>query len=256
MAGRAVTMGAGSALTGKVIVVTGGASGIGRAAVKRCAALGARVVLGDVAEAEGEAVAAAVRAREDRALFVPCDVTSEAQCGALMAAALEAHGRLDVLIACAGILQGAFVDVADLEDERFAHVIDVNLRGAFLSVKHAVRGMDGGGVILLLASGAGVTGSSSSVAYGASKGAVHGLGLVLQPRLAGRGIRVNTVAPGAIATPLKEQNVRDAGRARDASAAEIEAAQRALGDPAGVARVLAFLASDDADYVRGTIFTR
>ena len=251
MAGRAVTTEAGTTLSGKVIVVTGGASGIGRAAVERCAALGARVVLGDVAEAEGKAVAAAVRA-----LFVPCDVTMEAQCRNLMAATVEAHGRLDALIVCAGILQGAFVDVADLEDETFARVIDVNLRGAFLSVKHAVRAMNGGGVILLLASGAGVTGPSSSVAYGASKGAVHGLGLVLQQRLAGRGIRVNTVAPSAIATPLKEQNVSDAGRARGASAAEIEAAQRALGDPAGVARVLAFLASDDADYVRGTVFTR
>lgn len=251
MAGRAVTTDAGSALLGKVIVVTGGASGIGRAAVERCAALGAHVVLGDVAEAEGEAAAAAVRA-----LFVPCDVTIETQCRNLMAATVEAHGRLDVLIACAGILQGAFVDVADLGDETFARVIDVNLRGAFLSVKHAVRAMTDGGVILLLTSGAGVTGPSSSVAYGASKGAVHGLGLVLQHRLAGRGTRVNTVAPGSIATPLKEQNVRDAGHARGASDAEIETAQRALGDPAGVARVLAFLASDDADYVRGTIFTR
>ena len=256
MADRAVTTDAGRALSGKVIVVTGGASGIGRATVDRCAALGAHVVLGDVAQADGEAVAAAVRAREGRALFVPCDVTMETQCRHLITTAVEAHGRLDALIVCAGILQGAFVDVSDLEDETFARVMDVNLRGAFLSVKHAVRAMSGDGVILLLASGAGVTGPSSSVAYGASKGAVHGLGLVLQHRVAGRGIRVNTVAPGAIATPLKEQNVRDAGRARDASAAEIEAAQRALGDPAGVARVLAFLASDDADYVRGTIFTR
>jgi NAD(P)-dependent dehydrogenase (short-subunit alcohol dehydrogenase family) len=113
-----------------------------------------------------------------------------------------------------------------------------------------------GGTILLLSSGAGVTTGSSSYAYGSSKGGIHGLGLVLQQRLAGRPIRVNTVCPSGIATPLKVKNVEDGARAEGLDAQELAERKRQLADPAGVARVLALLVSDDADYVRGTIFTR
>ena len=105
------------------------------------------------------------------------------------------------------------------------------------------------------ASGAGVTSRSSSVAYGTSKAAVHGLGFVAPARLAGRPIRINTVCPGNIATPLKLANVEDEGRAREWPREAVDAAKQELLDPDGVARVLAFLASDEADYVEGTVFT-
>ncbi|MBM4435646.1 MAG: SDR family oxidoreductase [Actinobacteria bacterium] len=247
----------GGNLSGKVIVVTGGASGIGRAAVERCAAQGAAVVFGDLASSDGAAVAGGLHARGLGVTFVPVDVTVEAECARLMGAATDAFGRLDVLIACAGILQGAFVDIADFDDEVFQHVLDVNVRGMFLSVKHAARAMSPrGGTILLIASGAGVIGGSSSYAYGTSKAAVHGLGRVLQANKDGTALRVNIVCPGNIATPLKIRNVEDAARARGLSAAQLAAARRGLADPDGVAKVLAFLASDDAAFVRGTIFTR
>ena len=147
--------------------------------------------------------------------------------------------------------------IEDFETATFDRVLGVNARGMFLCAKHAVRAMgEAGGVILLLASGAGVTSGSSSYAYGTSKGAVHGLGLVMQGRMGYYPIRVNTVAPGSIATALKLQNVIDVGQAAGVSDEEIRRRHAELGDPIGVARVLAFLASDEADYVRGTVFTR
>jgi meso-butanediol dehydrogenase / (S,S)-butanediol dehydrogenase / diacetyl reductase len=113
----------------------------------------------------------------------------------------------------------------------------------------------GHGVIVLLASGAGVTGGSSSVAYAASKGGVHGLSLVLQEHLHPAGIRVHDVCPGSVDTPLKRQNVADMARVTGQSVEEALATAK-LVDPRGVARLLAFLVSDDADLVRGTVFTR
>ena len=244
-------------LDGRVIVVTGGASGIGQATVERCALLGADVAIGDVPSSAGASVAEGLRANGYRVAFVPTDVTVEAQCSELMHAAIATFGKLDVLIACAGILEGAMVDVDELEDATFQHVMDVNVRGAFLCVKHAVRVMKAsGGVIILIASGAGVTGGSSSYAYGTSKAGVHGLGKVLQSRLDPSNIRVNTVCPGSIATPLKIRNIEDVARTQRGGAAMAAQAKDKLGDPEGVARVLAFLASPDAAYVRGTIFTR
>ena len=243
-------------LQGRVIIVTGGASGIGRATVELCVQRGARVVLADLPQSQGAAIADSLTAEGHTVRFVACDVSEEPDVEDLLAATSDL-GRLDVLIACAGILQGALVPIEDFETATFDRVLGVNARGMFLCAKHAVRAMgEAGGVILLLASGAGVTSGSSSYAYGTSKGAVHGLGLVMQGRMGDYPIRINTVAPGSIATALKLQNVVDVGHATGVSDDEIRRRQAQLGDPAGVARVLAFLASPDADYVRGTVFTR
>lgn len=243
-------------LKDRVIIVTGGASGIGRATVEVCARRGGRVVLADLPQSQGAAIANSLTAEGHTVRFIACDVANESDVENLLAATSEL-GRLNVLIACAGILQGATVPIDELETATFDRVLGVNARGMFLCAKHAVRAMgEAGGVILLLASGAGVTSGSSSYAYGTSKGAVHGLGLVMQGRMGYYPIRVNTVAPGSIATALKLQNVVDVGKAAGLSDEEIRRRHAELGDPAGVARVLAFLASDEADYVRGTVFTR
>ncbi len=115
----------------------------------------------------------------------------------------------------------------------------------------------GHGVILCLASGAGVTGASSSLAYGSSKAGVHGFVMTLRPQLDAQGIRVHDVCPGAISTVMKRDIIALQARLEGRSPQEVLAeAELGLGDPVGVARVLAFLASDDADYVRGTIFVR
>jgi NAD(P)-dependent dehydrogenase (short-subunit alcohol dehydrogenase family) len=147
--------------------------------------------------------------------------------------------------------------VDELDEDTFSEVLDVNLKGSYLCVKTAVPWMRraGGGVILLVASGAGVRRPSSSVAYGASKGGVHGLFLTLEPRLAAQGIRAHDVCPATIDTAMMRDVIVRGALAQGRSPEEALAAAP-LGDPSGVARVLAFLASPDADYVRGTVFTR
>lgn len=246
-------------LVGKVAVVTGGARGIGGATAELLARDGAQVVIGDLRAAEASATLARITAAGGEAVFVETDVTSEESAKRLMAAAVERWDRLDVLVHAAGILKGAALLVDELDAETFDEVIGVNLRGAFLCSKYAAAEMrkQRSGVMLLIASGAGVRGGSSSVAYGSSKGGVHGLSLVLAPQLEPHGIRVHGICPGSLATELKLDNVADVARARgEDPAAARDRAARELGDPAGVARILAFLASDGADYVRGSIFTR
>jgi len=238
-------------LINRVAVITGGARGIGGGAAKVFAQEGAQVVIGDVLETEGNATVAAIREAGGEAVFVRCDVSKEDNCRALMGEAVERYGHLDVLACCAGIMRGSFVPVDELDESTFDSVIDVNLKGCFLCAKHAAPWMRKakGGVIILIASGAGVRGASSSAAYGASKGGVHGLALTLEARLAPDGIRVHTVCPAAIDTVLLRQ-------VKEVAAAPKLALPPGLGDPIGLARVLAFLASPDADYVRGTVFTR
>lgn len=243
-------------LRDKVVIITGAASGIGRATVEVCAQEGATIVAADLPSSRLLELANGGGA--DRpTLAIPTDVTKLEACRAVAEAALDRWGRVDALVNCAGILQGGFVPVDELDEETFQRVVTVNLTGSFLMSKAVVPAMKraGRGVIVLIASGAGVRGGSSSVAYGSSKGGVHGLAMVLEPQLAPLGIRVNDVCPGSLDTPLKRQNVVDGALARGQSPEEA-LASAGLGDPHGVARVLAFLASDDADYVRGSVFTR
>jgi NAD(P)-dependent dehydrogenase (short-subunit alcohol dehydrogenase family) len=187
------------------------------------------------------------------------DISREEDVKALMERTVQRHSRIDVLINCAGVLEGPFVPLDVFEETTWDRVIDINLKGSFFAAKHAATYMKARqkGVIILISSGAGVHGGSSSVAYGSSKGGVHGLSLVLAPQLAPSGVRVHAVCPGGIATPMKlgviAAEARVAGRSETVA---MEQAMPSLGDPAGVGKILAFLASDEADYVRGTIFTR
>lgn len=243
----------------RVVLITGGGRGIGAAAARAVAAQGGRVVLADLLAEEGEAVAAAIRAGGGRALFVPTDITQEADCARLAQAAAEAFGGLHALICCAGILQGAMLQAEALDPATFERVWRVNAQGTFLTVRAALPYLRKAPqpAVILLASEAGVKIPSSSLAYGASKGAVHGLAMTLEAQLAPHGIRVNDVCPSSIATPMRIDNLVD--RARAAGQDPEEARRRAVqeaGDPLGLAAVLAFLASPEADYVRGTIYTR
>ena len=169
----------------------------------------------------------------------------------------QRHGRLDVLICSAGVLQGPMLLPDAFPVEVFDEVLAVNVRGVFLSVKEAYPLLEasGRGVILLVGSGAGVVGGSSSIAYGTSKGAVNGMGMTLEQRLARKGIRVNVVCPGSIETELKLTQMREAAAALGQEF-DLEDARASLGAPEGVGALLAFLASDDARYVRRNLFTR
>lgn len=242
-------------LAGKVVLITGGAAGIGRAAAVRAAGEGATLLVVDRDAEGGAETVASIRSGGGTAHFASCDVSCEAEVREVAAQAAERFGRVDVLINSAGILQGAYQPVDGLELSTFERVLDVNVLGTFLFCKHVVPLMREGSVVLCLASGGGIRGPSSSLAYGASKAAVQGFCLTLQQQLEPRGIRVNVVCPGSLDTPMKRQNLRDAALARGEDP-ETAAAHARLGDPNELAKVLAFLASDDAAYVTGTIFTR
>ena len=246
-------------LKDRVIIITGGGRGIGAATARLIAARGGKVVIGDMLEAEGEATAAAIRAAGGDAIFVRTDISKAADCVRLVAAAVERYGKLDVLICCAAILQGATLQAEALEEAAFERVLAINVKGTFLTVKAALPYLRKAerGVILLMGSEAGTKIPSSSLAYGASKGGVHGLAMTLEAQLSPHGIRVNEICPSSIATPMRIENLVDRARAagRDPEQARAEAIRDA-GDPAGIASILTFLASTDADYVRGTIYTR
>jgi NAD(P)-dependent dehydrogenase (short-subunit alcohol dehydrogenase family) len=244
-------------LKGKRIIVTGAATGIGRATAIRVAREGARVAIFDVNDAEAQKTLATIAKAGGEGRFWHVDVAKESQVEKGVADAVAWLGGLDVLLHLAGVLQGPHVEIADFSEETWDRVIDINMKGSFLMSKHVAGYMQkaGKGVIVLTASGAGVTGGSSSFAYGSSKGGVHGLSMVLAGHLGEKGIRVNDVAPGSLATPLKIGQVEESFR-RTGDRAAYEAAMKSLLPPEGVASVMAFLASDDADYVRGTVFTK
>ena len=211
----------------------------------------------DVNDDSGAATVADIVAAGGRARYWHTDVRRAGEVAANVSAAVEwLGGGVDVLLHLAGVLQGAAVDLTQFPDTVWDEVIDVNLKGSYLISKQVAAPMiaAGSGVIVLCSSGAGVTGGSSSFAYGSSKGATHGLGMVLAQRLAPHGIRVHDVCPGSVATPLKVAQLREVYR-HDGDRAQYEQALRQLIPAEGVAPVFAFLASDEARYVRGSVFT-
>ena len=246
-------------LTEKVAVITGASTGIGAATALLYAEAGAKVVLGDINELDGQETLKVITGKGGDATFCRTDVASEDDVANLMRTAEDTYGRIDTLVTCAGVLQGASVRIEDFDAETFDSVIDVNLKGTFFALKHAVpiMGNSGGGVILCIASGAGIRGGSSSVAYASSKGGVNGLLMTVEGQVASLNIRMHTICPGGLATPLKlgqiAQSAKLAGQDPDEAVAQ---AVKSLGDPAGVARVLTFLASDEGSYMRGQISTR
>ena len=245
-------------LENKRIIVTGAATGIGRATAKLAAAEGASVAAVDVNDADGASVTEAIGRAGGRARYWHTDVRDAGQVASTVAAALDWFGGgVDALLHLAGILQGAAVALPEFPDPVWDEVIDVNLKGSYLMSKQVAAPMIAArsGVIVLCSSGAGVTGGSSSFAYGSSKGATHGLSMVLAQRLAAHGIRVHDVCPGNVDTPLKVAQLRAVYR-HDRNREQYEAAVSALVPPEGIAPVFTFLASDEARYVRGSIFTR
>ena len=241
----------------KVAVITGGSTGIGAATAIEYARAGAKVVFGDINEVDAEETVRAIREVGGVVRFLRTDVMAEAEVAELMKTADTEFGGIHILVTAAGVLRGPGVRIDEFETATFDSVIDVNLKGTFFALKYAVPIMRKceDGVILCIASGAGVRGGSSSVAYGSSKGGVNGLVMVVENQISP--IRIHTICPGGLATPLKlgqiAESARREGQDPDTAVAN---ARKSLGDPAGVARVLTFLASDAGSYTRGQIFTR
>jgi len=240
-------------LDGRVAVITGAAQGIGAACARRLAAEGARVALWDVADDAGQALAAELSAAGASAVYCHCNVAQSGEVQAALAHTLAALGPVNALVNNAGIFKAA--DFLDITEADWDAVIDVNLKGAFLVGQAVARTMaeHGGGAIVNMSSVNGVLTIPSIASYNVSKGGINQLTRVMALALADRGIRVNAVAPGTIATELAKNAVltSDEARARIMSRTPM----RRLGEPAEIADVVAYLLSDAASYVTGEIVT-
>ncbi|MGB7981198.1 MAG: SDR family oxidoreductase [Candidatus Nanopelagicales bacterium] len=233
-------------LDGRVALITGGAQGIGAACAVRMARDGALVVVVDIDDERGARTADAVGAQ-----YVHCDVGDSSQVEATVAAVIAEHGRIDILVNNAGIFRAT--DILEVTEADFAAVLRVNLTGAFLMAQAVARQMVGAGTgsIVNLSSVNGTLTIPSIASYNISKGGINQLTRVFALALADRGVRVNAVAPGTIATELAAASVLvdEAARRRVLSRTPM----KRFGEPSEVADVVAFLASDAAGYVTGEI---
>ncbi|MBC7600924.1 MAG: SDR family oxidoreductase [Polaromonas sp.] len=233
-------------LADRVCIVTGGAQGIGEACIRLFAREGARLVIADIDDQRGTALA-----NELGGLYVHCDVGDKAQVDALVAQTMAAHGRIDVLVNNAGIFRAA--DFLEVTEADFDAVLRVNLKGAFLVGQAVAREMAkaGKGSIVNMSSVNAVLTIPTISSYNVSKGGINQLTRVMALTLADKGIRVNAVAPGTIATELAFKAVLTS---EDAKAKIMSRTpMKRLGEPSEIADTVAYLVSDAASYITGEI---
>jgi len=234
-------------LKDKVAIVTGGAHGMGEAEARLFAREGAAVVIADVLNDMGEAVAADINASQGRAMYVRTDVTSETDWKALIARTIQSYGKLDILVNNAGISGSAVGD--DLSLEGWNRLMSINSTGVFLGTSLAAQEMAkaGKGSIVNISSIMGfIGGADGHLGYSASKGAVRIMSKSAAVRWGPSGVRVNTVHPGYMPAMLNGTNA--GGRAAKIPITPL----RRLGEPIEVAHGVLFLASDDASFITGT----
>jgi NAD(P)-dependent dehydrogenase (short-subunit alcohol dehydrogenase family) len=239
-------------LDGKVAVITGAGSGIGRVAASLFAAEGARVVVADVVADHADAAVAEIVDAGGSALAVTVDVSDEAQVAAMVAAAVSTFGGLHVMFNNAGIFPDDDGGILDTPPETWQRVMDVNLKGVWLGCRAAVPAMldSGGGSIVNVASFVALVGAATAqMAYTASKGGVLAMTRELAVEYARKGIRANSICPGPIETPLLAELLSDPER-RQRRLVHIPIGR--FGRPEEIARAALFLASDDASFVTGS----
>lgn len=243
-----------SRLSGKVAIITGAASGIGKAMARRFAAEGAAVLASDIDEARLERVVGGIVERGGTASAQVGDISDRAAAESLIAAALSAHGRLDILCNNAGVLDN-LTPLADCTDDLWRKVMGVNLDGPFFACRAAIPAMieAGGGSIVNTASAAGIAGGRGGAAYTASKHALVGMTRNVAWFYGPKGIRCNAIAPGAIATPMAGRLVPNPDgfdRMKD-----YFSTVPPMGKPDAVADAALFLASDEGRYVSGAVLS-
>jgi NAD(P)-dependent dehydrogenase (short-subunit alcohol dehydrogenase family) len=239
-------------LLGKIAIVTGGGSGIGRATAERFASEGARVTIVDRHREAGEAVVAAIRQSNGEAFFAQTDISQSIEVAAMVKATAERFGGVDVLFNCAGVqLHGQDARAHELSEEIWDRTFAINIRGMWLCAKYTIPCMieRGGGSIINVGSPTGLYGMGAGyTAYSASKSAVFGLTRVMAADYGRDNIRVNAIVPGATTTPLIASLLANA---KTRAGLEQLSPLGRLGTPADVAALAVFLASDESRFCTG-----
>jgi NAD(P)-dependent dehydrogenase (short-subunit alcohol dehydrogenase family) len=239
---------AGYDFAGKVVVITGAASGIGRATANHFSRAGARLVLGDLQVEVGQDFIGELSEKGGEAVFVRCDVTEESDVRQLVNTAVDRYGSLDIAFNNAGIEGSADVATTDLEADEWRRVVNVNLTGVWLCLKYELRHMvnHGGGCIVNTSSTAGLEAAvHSGVAYSASKHGVIGLTRTAAKEFAGRGIRVNAICPGGVDTPLLERLLGSE------ALTTLRSQKTRLATADQIAEAVLWLCSDSSSFVNG-----
>jgi NAD(P)-dependent dehydrogenase (short-subunit alcohol dehydrogenase family) len=240
-------------LEGKVAIITGGGSGMGRSTAELFAREGCAVVIGDVDETAGQEAVEAIRAAGGQAVFQVCNVSIEQQVSALVECAETSFGKLDILFNNAGIEQ-PLTPSHELDAEFFERVIDINLKGTFLGCKHAIRSFlrTGGGVIVNNSSVSAYANVGGNLSYASSKGAIMSLTRVLAIEYAKRNIRVNAICPGVIDTGMNRRNLElatDPDSLRDKWISATPMGRMGTGEE--IAKTVLYLASDQSSFTTG-----
>ncbi|MCY3562696.1 MAG: glucose 1-dehydrogenase [bacterium] len=235
-------------LEDKVAIITGGATGMGRAASLLFADEGAKVTVADRNLPEGQATAAMVGEAGGEALFVETDVSKSDQVSNMVARTLERFGKLDVLVNNAGILIRT-PPLAEVSELVWDLTLDTNVRGVFLCTKYAIPHMVGrGGSIINVSSGAGIHPTTHAVPYGVSKAGVIQLTLTTSSQYAPEGVRCNVIVPGPIDTPQARGST---GSAEEFALIPSRVALGRAGTPRDIANLMMFLASDESSFISG-----
>jgi len=232
-------------MQGKVAIITGGARGMGAATARAMTAEGASVIVADLLEAEGQALAQELGGA---AAYRKLDVAREGEWQALVEETLSRHGRIDVLVNNAGLVH--YADTLSFEPEAFDRLFAVNVKGAFLGIKHVGRAMAeaGRGSIVNIASIAGLQGGNGISIYSATKWALRGLTKSAAMELGHRGVRVNAVLPGGVDTDMGNPERMPADTKNQYYT---EVPLQRIGEPEEVASATVFLCTDDASYICG-----